>query len=82
MKVVIRRIGNSHGVVLPKPILAQVGFEQEADLTVEGDAVVLRKPARPVRVGWAAAAAKLAESGDDTLAMGEFANEGDVERSW
>ena len=82
MKVAIRKIGNSQGVVLPKPVLAQVGFEEEAELTVEGGAVVLRKPARAVRVGWAAAAEKLSEADDDGLVLGEFANEGDAQRTW
>ncbi len=82
MKVAIRKIGNSQGVVLPKHVLAQAGLGNEAELTVEGGAVALRKPTRPVRVGWAAAAEKLAECGGDALLMGEFANEGDAERTW
>jgi antitoxin MazE len=82
MKVAIRKIGNSQGIVLPKPVLAQAGLEDEAELTVEGSAVVLRKPKPSVRAGWAAAARKLAEQGEDALVMGEFANEGDAERAW
>ena len=82
MKVVIRKIGNSQGIVLPKPVLAQTGLEGEVELTVEGGAVVLRKPAPRVRVGWAAAAAKLAQQGDDVLIMGEFANEDDEAHRW
>jgi antitoxin MazE len=82
MKVAIRKIGNSQGVVLPKPVLARAGLENEAELTIEGGAVVLRKPKRPVRVGWAAAAETLTGDGDDVLVMGAFANEGDAERTW
>jgi len=82
MKVTIRKIGNSQGVVLPKPVLAQAGLEDEAELTIEDGAVVLRKPQRPVRVGWAAASRRLAEQGDDELVLGEFANEGEAERTW
>jgi antitoxin MazE len=82
MKVTIRKIGNSQGVVLPKPVLAQAGLEDEAELTIEDGAVVLRKPQRAVRVGWAAASRRLAEQGDDELVLGEFANEGDAERTW
>jgi len=80
--ITIRQIGNSQGVVIPKPLLAQVGFEGEAEITVEGDALVLRKPAHPVRAGWAAAAQKVAERGDDGLVLGEFGNEGDSELAW
>ena len=82
MQVTIRQIGNSQGVVIPKPLLAQLGLKDEAEMTVENGALVLRKPALPVRAGWAAAAKSLAEHGDDRLALGEFANEGDAERAW
>jgi antitoxin MazE len=80
--ITIRQIGNSQGVVIPKPLLAQVGFEGEAEITVEGGALVLRKPTHPVRAGWAAAAQKIAEFSDDALVMGEFGNEGDAELPW
>jgi antitoxin MazE len=82
MKIAIRKIGNSRGVVIPKPLLAQAGLETEAEMTVEGEAVVLRKPARPARSGWAEAAKRLAEHKDDALVMGEFGNEADAEHDW
>jgi antitoxin MazE len=84
MHVSIRQIGNSQGVVIPKPLLAQVGLDGEegAEMTIEGGALVLRKPAKPVRTGWAEAAMKIAENGDDDLVMGEFRNEGDAELAW
>lgn len=82
MHVTIRQIGNSQGFVIPKPVLAQLGLEGEADMTIEGDALVLRKPAKPVRSGWAEAARRIAERGDDALVMGEFGNEGDSELAW
>ena len=82
MNVTIRQIGNSHGVLIPKPLLAQVGLEGNAEMTIEGGALVLRKPAKPARAGWAAAARALAERGGDELAMGEFGNEGDEELVW
>ena len=84
MQVKIRNIGNSKGIVLPKPLLAQAGFgdDQAAEMTVEDGAIVLRKAVRPVREGWAEAAQALAAKGGDALVMGEFANEGDAELSW
>jgi antitoxin MazE len=82
MHLVIRRIGNSHGFVIPKPMLVQLGFEGEAEMSIEGDALVLRKPARHVRAGWAEAGQRLAAHDDDALVMGEFANEGDSELAW
>ncbi len=83
MYVTIRRIGNSQGVVIPKPLLAQLGLDAGgAEMTVEGGALVLRKPAKPVRAGWAEAAKKIAERGDDALVMGEFGNATDAELAW
>ncbi|MHB8477815.1 MAG: AbrB/MazE/SpoVT family DNA-binding domain-containing protein [Steroidobacteraceae bacterium] len=81
-QIAIRRIGNSQGVLIPKPLLAQVGLTGHAELTVERDALVLRRPARPARAGWAAAAKKIADRGDDALVLGEFGNEGDAELIW
>ena len=82
MHVTVRKIGNSQGFVIPKPLLAQVGLEGEAEMTIEDGALVLRKPAKPVRAGWAEAARKIAKTGDDALVMGEFGNEADAELAW
>ena len=82
MHVSIRPIGNSRGIVIPKPMLVQLGLEDGADLTVENGALVIRKPAMPARAGWADAAKAVALANDDGLAMGEFANEGDEDRTW
>ena len=80
----IRRIGNSHGVVIPKPVLAQLGLNGEAgaEMTIEGDTLVLRRPTSAVRGGWAEAARKIAEADDDALVMGEFGNARDGELFW
>ena len=84
MHVSIRQIGNSQGVVIPKPVLTQLGLSGEAgaEMTIEGDALVLRKPASPVRAGWADAARKIAGAGDDELVMGEFGNAADADLTW
>ena len=84
MQITIRQIGNSKGVVLPKPLLAQAGLDDQstADMTVENGAIVLRKPAQSLRAGWAEAATALAKQGGEQLLMGEFGNVGDVELAW
>ena len=84
MHVSIRQIGNSQGVVIPKPVLIQLGLSAEAgaEMTIEGGALVLRRPASPVRTGWAEAARRIAEAGDDALVMGEFGNAADAELTW
>lgn len=82
MKIAIRRMGNSRGVIIPKPILAHVGLETEAEMVVEKGAIVLRKPAARVRAGWAEASRRLAKVGDDALAWPEFGNESDKDLRW
>jgi len=82
--VTIRQIGNSHGVVIPKPVLAQLGLDAKAgvEMTIEDGALVLRRPAGRARTGWAEAARSIAEGGDDELVMGEFGNAEDSELVW
>lgn len=80
--VTIRQIGNSQGFVIPKPVLAQLGLEDEAEMSIERGALVLRKPEKRVRAGWAEAAQRLAAYDDDVLVMGEFGNEIDSELAW
>ena len=84
MQITIRNIGNSRGVVLPKLLLAQAGLDEGsvADVAIEDGAIVLRKPAQPVRAGWADAAQAIAAAGDDALLMGEFGNAEDAGLSW
>ena len=78
----IRQIGNSRGVVIPKAILEQVGFEDEADLIIEGDRLVLSKPKKNPREGWAEDSKAIAEAGEDDLVLGDFMNEGDEDWVW
>jgi antitoxin MazE len=84
LHVNIRHIGNSQGIVIPKPLLAQLGLDSEtgADMSIENGALVLRKPAQAVRAGWAEAAARVAADADDGLVMGEFANADDEGATW
>lgn len=82
MKVAIRRLGNSQGVIIPKPILAQVGLVSEAEMRVEKGAIVLEKPKSSPRSGWADASERLASQGDDALVWPEFANEADKDIKW
>ncbi|WP_429500488.1 AbrB/MazE/SpoVT family DNA-binding domain-containing protein (plasmid) [Robbsia andropogonis] len=82
MKTTIRRMGNSQGVLIPKPLLAQLGMDNEVEMAVENDAIVIRRPHQNVRAGWAEASKALADAGDDALVIGEFANSDDVGLTW
>lgn len=82
MKITIRKMGNSQGVIIPKPVLAQVGLDDEAEMSVERGAIVLRRPRRGVREGWAEASKAIAASGDDALVWPEFGNAEDSALAW
>lgn len=82
MEVAIRKMGNSQGVLIPKPILAEVGLEGTADLQVRDGVIEIRAVRRNPREGWAQDARRIAEQGDDALVWPEFANEGDHELVW
>ncbi len=82
MLTTIRRLGNSQGILIPKPLLQQVGLIDQAEMRVEGDALVLRRPKTAPRSGWAEASRRLAVAGDDALTLSEFGNETDAELKW
>lgn len=82
MQVTIRKIGNSQGVLIPKPILAQVGLDDVAELQVNNGVIEIRPAPRNPREGWAKDSQRIAEAGDDVLAWPEFGNEGDAELVW
>ena len=82
MQVAIRKMGNSQGILIPKPILQQLGLSDAADLRVNGDVIEIRPIKRSPREGWAQDSARLAATGDDALAWPEFGNDGDAELTW
>lgn len=82
MKIAIRQLGNSRGVILPKPLLDQVGLKRAAEVSVENDAIVLRLPKTRTRQGWADASRALAAAGDDLPVWPEFGNAGDATLKW
>ena len=82
MEVAIRKMGNSQGVLIPKPILAQVGLEGTADLQVRDGVIEIRPVRRNPREGWAEDARRLVEQGGDGLEWPEFPNEGDETLVW
>jgi antitoxin MazE len=79
MEVAIRKLGNSQGVLIPKPILAQVGLQGTADLQVRNGVIEIRALRRNPREGWAADAQGLAQHGADALVWPEFANVADAQ---
>ena len=82
MKTSLRRIGNSQGVILPKPLLSQLNLGTEVELTIEQDAIVLRKSRGRVRKGWSEAGKRLAHRREHRLIWPEFPNRSDAKLKW
>ena len=82
MLTTLRKLGNSQGVIIPKPLLAQLGMTGAAEMTVENGAIVLRPANRTPREGWAEASRVLAADAEEGLVWPEFGNEGDSALRW
>ena len=78
----IRRLGNSHGILIPKPLLKQTGLTDQAEILVEGNTLVIRRPKKVPRQGWAEASKEIAARGEDHLVLPDFANEADADWTW
>jgi antitoxin MazE len=84
MKSAIRKLGNSHGVIIPKPLLAEIGARADdpVELSVRGGRIVIEPLRRHPRAGWAEDSKAVHEAGDDQLVWPEFANKGDKDWTW
>ncbi len=71
MKASIIKIGNSHGIRIPKPIIAQCGFEEEVEFFVQNNTLIV-KSLKSSRKDWDAAFKKMAARGDDQLLDSEM----------
>ena len=66
MKAHIVRIGNSRGIRLPKTLLEEAQLDDEVDLQAEPGRILISKTTKP-RAGWAKAARRMREEGEDRL---------------
>ena len=66
MKASIIKVGNSHGIRIPKPILEQCGFEKEVELEVKNQQLIIKTTKRP-RKNWGGCFCKMAANKDDQL---------------
>ena len=81
MKVKVVPIGNSKGIRIPKPLLDQCRIANAVELRVQGNRLVLTPvPSRP-REGWAEAARRMHQAGDDALLIPDVFSE-DIEVEW
>ncbi len=67
MRRMIRRLGNSQGVSIPKSVLDEAGLSIDApvEMVVDGASIILRKVAISPRDGWAEDAALLSDDAHD-----------------
>ncbi len=66
MKTRIVKIGNSHGIRIPKLLLDQLDLGEEVEITAQHDQLVIRPVRRP-RYNWEEQFRTMAEQGDDPL---------------
>jgi antitoxin MazE len=65
----VRKFGNSTGVLIPKPLLSEIGAKagDSVELKVEAGRLVIERTRGRPRSGWAKAARRLAEARDDEV---------------
>ena len=66
MKSRIVKIGNSQGIRIPKPLIDQLGIEQDIEILVEENRLII-SPADHPRSGWDKAFQVMSQRGDDRL---------------
>jgi antitoxin MazE len=66
MKARIVRIGNSRGVRLPKPLIAEAGLSEEVEIRARDGVIIISSVSRP-RGGWGEAAMRVRERDEDRL---------------
>lgn len=67
MKSQVRKVGNSHGVIIPKPLLDEIGIADGdvVNLKVNKKGRIVLSPIRTeARAGWAADSKALAQAGE------------------
>ena len=69
MKAKLIKIGKSRGVRIPEGFIKRAGLERDVVITVEDDAVVIRRKNK-VRAGCAESCRLMHERGDDALIDG------------
>jgi len=84
MRVALRKMGNSSGVIIPKPFLAEIGAQsgEDVEMALEDGRIIIAAAKRHPREGWAEASRDIADAGDDALVWPEFGNAEDETLTW
>lgn len=69
MRTNIIKIGNSSGIIIPRGVMRTLGLTERSALTmqVSTEEIVIKKT--PARNGWAEAALRMRQNGDDELLL-------------
>lgn len=85
MQTTIVPIGNSRGIRIPKAMLEQCGFNGRVEMEVKGQSLIISKPKRKPREGWAeqlAAIPTLAKEAYQDHLPDFFGDEEWIEEEW
>ena len=84
MRSAVRKMGNSSGVIIPKPLLVEIGAKagDDVEMSVESGRIVIAPIHAHPRADWARDARRIAEAGDDELVWPEFGNADDGALVW
>lgn len=85
MEAPIIPIGNSKGIRIPKAVMEQCGFDGKVVMQVENGALILSKPKRRPREGWAeqlASIPNIAEEAMEDHLPDFFEDETFIEEEW
>jgi len=77
MRARVIKIGNSKGIRIPKPILAQTGIKDDVEIEINENQIIIR-PFNNAREGWDTAFRAMSENDDDKLLI----QDEDVPHSW
>ncbi len=70
LRIKVRKIGNSEGIVIPQKYLKVVkSHKDEIEIEVDEKGILLKSSTQTPRKGWAKAFKRMAKNGDDKLLM-------------
>lgn len=78
MRANIIQVGNSRGIILPSHLLKRLNLSPKdtVDISLEGESIVIKPSPRQ---GWAAAAATMHATGDDSLLIPDMFEDENIE---
>ena len=75
MKLAIRKIGNSKGIILPQNYLKECMIDDEVNVEIKNKHIVISAPEENKRKGWEESFKEMAANGDDKLVIPDVFND-------